>query len=293
MMIQNKQHKRIGVMHTATGVFFLGLFLLTISLGIIDSCSAVFTSDLKYFKLVQMPGIGDDQLVYIKLDDEIFKFCNQDFSDVRLFDAKKNEISRIIQQKISTEKDIVSHYENIEIENLIQEADNQIEFIVKLPENIGPIVGIRFQTPLIDFEKKIIVTGKTGDGQWGIPTENAMIYDFSRFADVRKLEIRLSPAEYIELKIQIRDVTDVKESRIRKLSSEFSGHGNSETTTEEMFIENVPFRIDRFQIITESERPISRKADVDTYEVQSFDVSRDEEKKQTVVEIKTNREPLV
>jgi len=270
----------------------VGFCLLITCFVHIDLCIAAVASDFQYFKLVQMPGIGENQIVYITLDSEIYKFCRKDFADVRLFDAKKNELSRVIQQTVNSKTEIVSEYFNGEIEDLVKLDENQIEIIVKINEDIGSITGIRIRTALNDFEKSISVFGQTEDDQWQPIVTNAVIYDFKRFADVRNLEIRFEQSEYSHLKLRINDVTDAKESRFRKLRREFGKEGVSGNTTEEIYIESAPFRVDAVQLIKQFEKKGTMEPVIDKYKVKSINILDDEVKGQTVIEVQTNREPM-
>ncbi|HPQ40602.1 MAG TPA: hypothetical protein PLV45_09535, partial [bacterium] len=92
----------LGICLSGTGVFETG------------RCRAVSPAELKYFKLVQMPGIKGSELVYVRLDDELYKFSNADYGDIRVFTSKKEEIPRVIEQEMTGEEPRIEQYDPAE-----------------------------------------------------------------------------------------------------------------------------------------------------------------------------------
>lgn len=151
-------------------------------------CRAVAPSDLKYFKLVQMPGIGESQLVYIRLDDELYKFANTDYADIRVFTSKKVELPRLIEQEMTENGPREETYETGDVE-VRYDADAR-QTIIDVAMNRQPLTRFEVMTGGQPFRGDITVQAKQGD-QW----KKIRLKSDGSFEETRSMEYRLVLAD--------------------------------------------------------------------------------------------------
>ncbi len=138
----------------ARWVCAIGL-LLAVSLPA-GTVEAVSPAELKYFKLVQMPGMADDQLVYIILDQEIYKYCEPEFSDIRLFDTEKTEIASVIER----DGDTFTEYPVSEMS--VSTDDGKNETVIDLSMHREPVTAFQLETEATDFQCTVTVQRLVG-----------------------------------------------------------------------------------------------------------------------------------
>ncbi|MBN1297348.1 hypothetical protein JXA80_11255 [bacterium] len=147
-----------------------GLILIT-GWTIPDVCIGLSTAGFKYFKLVQMPGVKDQELVFIRLDDEIYRFSALDYSDVRLFDAQKTEIPVVIQQEMESD----GSGEGTEaVARVVEYPVRSFEIIpdtgrkrteIEITAGREPLIGFAVQTETGEFRCALAVELER-DGVW-------------------------------------------------------------------------------------------------------------------------------
>ncbi|MBN1878781.1 hypothetical protein JW823_01605 [bacterium] len=143
-------------------ILMTGLFLLII-LTVVN-VQAVTTGDLKYFKLVQMPGLQDDQVLYIVIDREIFKYCEPDYSDIRLFDSEKSEIPLLIEK---VDGDLVNY--PVSEFNLKPGPDGKT-ITIDITMHREPVVQFVLNSDDSEFNASVTVTVQKGTGTETIGT---------------------------------------------------------------------------------------------------------------------------
>ncbi len=122
-----------------------------------NAFGAIYPTNLKYFKLVQTPSFQGDQILFIKFDREIYKYAGLGFSDVRLFDARENDISRIIK-RIDENADFtpVPKYE------ISVDKENNLTIISVFTDK-EPVTAFRLETSVSSIEKPITVQKTVGE----------------------------------------------------------------------------------------------------------------------------------
>jgi hypothetical protein len=121
--------------------------------------------------------------------------------------------------------------------------------------------------------------------------EETLIFDYSRYMDVRRDQIPLRETPDRHFRIVIDDVTAEQESELLALTRRL--RGVEETGREErVTIVRRPFRIERIDFWREDERDQSTGDKKIEYPVSGFRVEQDPEQKQTLILVEANREPL-
>lgn len=133
------------------------VFLLIAVTGL-DVSGAAVSSQLKYFKLVQMPGIQSDQTVYILMDQEIFKYSELDYSDIRIFDAEKTEVPLLIDKPAENRSEYPVSQMSLSVDS--GGASSTIDIMM----NREPVSEILFETDSTGFRAKVTVQKTIGTG---------------------------------------------------------------------------------------------------------------------------------
>ena len=135
------------------------------------------------------------------------------------------------------------------------------------------------------------VFGSDDGADWKRLVSNSLIFDYSRFMDISNREIKLPSNNYREFKLIVGDVTDEKQSPYKELTRTFR-KGQEDESTERTMIERRDFRIDRIEASRTVTQQRVRKGKTTSYPVASFESKEESSKKQTILTIRTRREPI-
>lgn len=164
-----KQIKNISnqiVRPRIAGLLMLAVLVVTM-LGSVGA-TATTTPEFKYFKLIQVPGIDQEQLLYVPLDREIFKYCNADMSDIRLFDSKKNEVPGLLEQRFtgsddsSTRKPAEKKYP---VKSFETSRSDDGKTVIDLVMSREPLVGFEVTSDPITEPHGVTIQAQL-DGKW-------------------------------------------------------------------------------------------------------------------------------
>jgi hypothetical protein len=109
--------------------------------------------------------------------------------------------------------------------------------------------------------------------------------------DLSNRNIALPANTFREFKLHIADVTDEKESPYKELTRTFRA-GKEDERTERTTLERRTFRIERIDAWHTATRQRVRRAKASSYPVVGFESTDESAKKQTILAIRTRREPL-
>ena len=127
--------------------------------------------------------------------------------------------------------------------------------------------------------------------KWTPLVTDGIIFDYSQYMDVSSREIALPKNSFREFKVKIEDVTDDKESPFKELTRTFKA-AKEDQRVERTVIERRPFRIDRIDSRGAVVREGVPQAKMVSYPVAGVDAKVDAAKKQTVVMVRSRREPI-
>lgn len=248
-------------------------------------------SGYAYYREIETPEANRDQLVALTLNREVYANCRLDYADVRVVRDGESEVPRLIRRRVKTKEATVDKEHSARIANLLKDDKNRIDLVVRAPKNTERITGLVVKTPLRNYERSVNVYGRTADSDsWQVLASDKMLYDYSRFADVRHNKIYFAPGNYRELKIEINEVTGTQTSRLMKLQETFAGEKVRERT-ETQTLERRPFRVDSVAVITQQKREKITDNVINTYAAKSVRFEVDHKGANTAV-IDTFRQPL-
>lgn len=269
--------------------FFQGLFacLVFVSVVLADAQPLV---RFRYWKPIDRAAAKDEEIVAFNLDSDIYAATRPGIPDLRVLDDVQAEAPYQLEADMEYREERTHQSFSTEIVTLKPDG-NTLEVSLRLPDKSPDADGFRFATPLTNYERKVRVSGSADGAQWTPLVADGIIFDYSRFMDVSNREIALPKNSFRVFKISIEDVTDEKESPLKELTRSFRGD-REDQRVERTIIERRPFRIDRIGAWHVVTRERVQKAKMAFYPVTGFDAKVDTSKKQTIVSVRTRREPI-
>lgn len=183
------------------------------------------------------------RLLRIPLDTDFWTHTRPGYPDTAVADELQQLIPFLIRRSPGSASGSTTFLWNPSIVELRPEPDDSLSILVTLAAQDPEPEYLQIQTPLQDFEQRIEVT----DESTTPPTplcDPTLLFDYSRFMDVRRTEISLRKSSSRRLKIRIAAATDDLESPFRELTRTQTGSGATEQSEKSLRVRR-PFRIDR------------------------------------------------
>jgi hypothetical protein len=265
------------------------LAVLTFSLPI----EAADVVQLRWSKTVTFESTSKDALVAAPLDADIYAGTSDNFSDLRIMAAdgeavpyvlrKRSVFQTRVEQKPWTAADGQPDLKPLE--------NGGLDIRVRLTEKDPQPNGVRFITPLRNFEQTVTVFGtEPGQTEQELVSE-ARIFDYSDYMDVRRIGISLPKSKAREFRVVVVALKSDRESPFLEVSRQMKGKDEA-SREERTVIERRPFRIDRIEFWGDVTHQSVREDAVADWPATGFKVSEDSEHKRTIIEVQTRREPL-
>ena len=244
----------------------------------------------RFTRSIEVDGLLQEELVAVPLDSDVYAATRDGFPDLRIVGADERLIPFLIRRVTETRTHKVQKSWTASDPSLRPLENDGMEIRITLKSQDPSPLGLRFVTPLRNFEQQVRVFA-TADGTESTLVEEALIFDYSKFMDVRRTEVILPATTAREFRIVIDSLTSEQESQLLVMTRSMTG-GDESSRTEETAIQRRPFRIDRIELWME-EAYQSHQADViQAWPVTVLKVTQDAEQQQTVAELTSRREPL-
>lgn len=268
-----------------------GLTLIVL-LGLTAPCSGDFEpSQYKWYKNIEVQTPMNEVIASAQFDSQIYFSARKYFPGLRIIDNNNAEVPYHIEQSINTQPRVIEQLCRSEVNSLRELPDNKIEIIVQLQYGDLFADGLTLITPQKNYERRVSVFGSEDGINWIEIVSGALVFDYSRYMDVHNRRIDLPKNKFRIFRLEVEDVIDERASPFRNLWLKLNDKTELEHI-EQFSIYNRTFRIDRIDLwrnITSQQFEKEVKAN---YPVVDFTVKEDEDKKQTVIEVVTHREPL-
>lgn len=256
-------------------------------------------SDAAALDLSRYPFVRDvetisarEEFVAVTLDRSIWDAANNEGGpDICIATEGETPVPHLFRKAGERRFRTVRDRRGSSISGLTEHADNRISFFIDLENNTEDANLIEFVTPLKDFERQITVYGIRPDGAEFPLVENVLVYDYTRFADVRHVIVALPSNTFRRFRVEVRDVTDEAQSPRREISRTFEQDAETQRT-EHSVVTTRSFRMDAVRLWNEHEAEtytVERKI---VLPLKSWQVREDIRQKQTVIDIETFNEPL-
>lgn len=249
----------------------------------------------RFFKEVQAKPRDKEELLAVPLDSEIYAATQNgpaNIPDIRVYDNAGREISYLLEKVSEKRTETIRRIwaaRDIRLKTL---DEGGLEIHVARDVKDDPTVdGIRLLTPLRNFEQRVRIFGSEDGKKWEPLAPQAVIFDYSRYMDVANREVPLPANSFKQFRIVIDNVTAEQESQLLELTRRLQG-GEENERVERFAIERRPFRIDRIEfwhnVIQEHPRG-EKKVE---YAFPDYKVEHREKERQTVLHVRTERQPL-
>jgi hypothetical protein len=253
------------------------------------SFAAEEATPFRFWREIKLAKTTGDEIVAFDLDSLIYAETRDGLPDLRVLDD--HDTGTPYKTELNVEySEQRSRQAFPTVVTSLRENGGAVEILLQLPEHHPAAEGLGFSTPLKNYERKVKIFGSNDGAAWK-PLTDGVIFDYSRFMDVHSDEIALPKNDFRRFKIVVEDVTDDKESPYKELTRTFHGKREDERV-ERTTIERRPFRIDRINAWNTAVQQHVRQTKRSTYAPADFGVKQDAAKKQTVVTIRTHREPV-
>jgi Protein of unknown function (DUF3999) len=244
----------------------------------------------RFWKPIDREVAQEEEIVAFTLDSEIYAVTRGGLPDLRVVDETQAEAPYLIESELEYRQELSRQPFHTNIVTLRPDG-NAIEVHLRLPDKSPDADGFSFATPLRNYERKVRVSGSADGANWLPLVTDGIIFDYSQYMDVSSREITLPKNSFREFKITIEDVTDEKESPFKELTRSLKD-AKEDQRVERTVIERRPFRIDRIGAWGVATRERVQQAKTVLYPVAGFDAKEVAEQKQTVVTVRTRREPI-
>jgi hypothetical protein len=239
--------------------------------------------------------IGDaesTQVVSVPLDDAVFALAQDRCADVRVQDADGREIPRVIQPTRDFTFEPVSTMLQTRLEQVEPLADGGLAVVCKLDgTNAVSLTKMAIRTPLRNFEQTVTLQVMDAAGAW-VPVKPAEpLFDYSRFADVKKDTVDLPGLTNRLFKIVIGKADDSVFSTYTSMSEESGADKTVRSTIKRYAVERRPFRIDGVNVWETRNVPSSRPR-LDKVAVTADQLAVQTEGKTTTLTVPAGRHPL-
>ncbi len=266
-----------------------GLLLVFLTFWV-SSCPAG-EAEFRFSRAVTTPSLSQDELLAVTLDTDIFAATEAGLPDMRMLNGKGEAVPFLMRKAQTTRAATVRKTWTARQPAARPLDDGGLEIIVELEEDDPDPNGLTIVSRLKNFEQRVRVFSSISGDDWRAAGEETVIFDYSRFMDVRRDSVRFKDSPDRHFRIVIDNVTAQQESELLALTRRL--RGDEETGREErVTIQRRPFRIERIEFWRETEQERSTGNKKTEYPVSETSVEQDTEKQQTLVLVETSREPL-
>ena len=214
-------------------------------------------------------------------------------ANLRLFDQADREIPYWVRPKApaSMKESLVPSGHSVSFESLRQRDGNIIELVVVRNDSTNMPCAIQFESGIRNFEKLVTVSGSRDSEHWTVLAKDEPIYDYSRFADVRKDQVRITPGAYSRFKIEISNIVEKKDSPLVQIIRQTRGQTDSNETEATSFLKE-PFRINHIVFLERRESLVTGGHETRETEIGSVETTQDPRKQESVLVLKTHGQPI-
>ncbi len=271
------------------------ILLVLVVFAVIGGDRSTAADTLRRAKSIETPAIEGDTLVAVRLDPDVYAATADGYTDLRVLESFGQEVPYVVRPVTTTARRNVRQSARVARPSVRQIPDDGLEITFTVDSELRGSVPetLVIATPLKNFEHRVTVAWSRDGRDWKPLVEDALIYDYSRFMDVRNLTIPLPdpPGRGGHYRMVIDSVTQAQQSRLTELTRTLAG-GAEREVQERTVIDRRPFRIDGidFWYTTEVDaREVPVLTDVATV---SFRSTREPDGRATRVTVETRREPL-
>jgi hypothetical protein len=267
------------------------LNLLLIALSAAAGSARADEPPFQFSKDVKVPPLKQEDLLSIVLDSEVFAATQEKLADIRLRDGDGKPVPSLLRKARTTRARSVRTAWPARKVSAQPLADGGLEITARLDAKDPRPTGLSLITPLRNFEQRVGVETPAEGQKWEPIVENALIFDYSRYMDVRSDSVSFPETGARLFRIVIENVTVEQQSELMALTRRLRGGEESERT-EQVTVDRRPFRIDHIEFWRTDEQDRTTGDEKMNYPVAGHHVEHDKQNQQTIVYVDMRRQPL-
>lgn len=233
---------------------------------------------------------SEETLIAVPLDADVYFATQPGLADVRLLSPDGKTMPFVLRRAPGDRSKVSQRSYWSRSKPVLRPLDEGgLEITLNLGQDDPVPQGLRVVSPLKNFEQRVRVQTSDDGQDWTAAGVETLIFDYSRYMDVRNDEVPFPAGSHKHIKVIIDDVTSEQQSELLELTRQLRGD-QEEERTERIVIDRRPFRIDRLDFW----RDVSPITEVrkQSYPVTRYSTETDAKTRQTIVAITTHREPL-
>ena len=229
----------------------------------------------------------------VTLDAHVFANSQPEWADVRVLDGAGREVPRVILP----ERDYTFEQRHTPraaaLKSLEQLPEGGLAVVCEIERtNAVSLTQVTVRTPLRNYEQTVTVCVPAADGTW-LPVKRAEpLFDYSRFADVKKETVEFPALTNRLFKLIIGQADDKVFSSYTSLTEETEGGQTVQRLFKRYSVEKRPFRIDAVTF-RDTERVATSKEKRERMAAANVKVAEDAARKTTLVSFDTGLRPVV
>ncbi len=253
--------------------------------------AAITAENFHWSRPLEGAPVTQTTVAAVPLDAGLFAATADDFRDLRLLNDAGGETARAVEKVRAVRQHVVRRPVAAQLIALKELPENRIEAEFELTATNAVADGLAVATPLRDFQHTIRVEGSRDGAEWTALVADAPLFDYSRYMDLRQLEVKLPASACRRFRLTISNITGEQALPLTRLMTQTGGAGGSlEQRTVD--VKRQTFRVDRVSF-WRNETVDGAAEEVRTdWPLTGFTVERDAKERTTLVTIPTGRLPL-
>ena len=245
----------------------------------------------QFRKTIELGQAPAEEIVAVPLDSDVYAATRDGYPDLRVRDDQGAFVPFVLEpigkKQISNLREPCAS----KLQSLNVDEGKGLEIVVALDEKAPAAGGLTIHTPLANYEHRVRVFGSISGKDWAPLAADNVIFDYSRFMDIRNRDIALPANQFRQFKLVVEQELDDRESPLREL---IRGQEDGKKTTRIEITKSLhtPFRIDRVELWRMVETEGRTENRTFAYHPPAFRVVDDASAKLSRVEVESRREPL-
>ena len=183
------------------------------------------------------PPLAREELVAATLTSTVFARSRDDQADLRVLNDAGQPVPFVLENQETREQTLARRDCPMSTPQARERDDQALELTFALPTNGVSPTGLTVDTPLRNFHQRVRVEGAADAGAWQVLADGAMLYDLSRFVDVRQCDVSWTPNACRRFRVTFFDATRDRPDDAREVTSGTAG------TNVRQNVRSEPFRV--------------------------------------------------
>jgi len=179
---------------------------------LIPRTSSAAEAQFRFRKDIDRKAAPGEELLAAVLDRDVYAATRDGYADLRVHDEGGAEVPYLLEQATQRQTERVREGCPSEVVSLRDLNGKSLEIIVKLRDKAPSADGLTVVTPLTNYEHRLRVFGSRDDQDWSPLVSDGLIFDYTRYMDVRNGDVSLPANDFRRFKLEIEQVLDQRES---------------------------------------------------------------------------------